>query len=225
MANTRVIAYIRVSTDKQEKSGLSLEAQRAKVVAYAAAYDLTLVDVLVDAMTAKNLHRPVLRQALAALKAGKADALLVVKLDRLTRSVRDLGELIENHFGNRADLLSVGDHIDTRSASGRLILNVLVSVAQWEREAISERTKAAAAVVRERGERWGAVPYGMALASQQEGERRLVPVPEEQEIVRRALDGRAAGMSLRAIASTLPTTRTGSPWTAEQVRRILIRYG
>src|SRR5205807_482536 len=74
--------------DKQADRGVSLDAQRAKVNAYAELYDLELADVIVDAgESAKSLDRPGLQRALAMLKAGEAEALLVVKLDRLTRSV------------------------------------------------------------------------------------------------------------------------------------------
>jgi len=78
--------------------GLSLEAQQAKLTAYAAVYELALVAIEVDVgVSAKTLQRPALQQALGALKAGKAEVLLVVKLDRLTRSVRDLGALVETY--------------------------------------------------------------------------------------------------------------------------------
>ena len=139
---TRAVAYVRVSTEKQADSGQSLEAQRAKLEAYATLYDLQLVEVVVDAgVSAKSLNRPGLERALAMLKSGKADALVVVKLDRLTRSVRDMGELVERYFKNgKAALLSVSEQIDTRSAGGQLVLNVLTSVSQWERQAIGERT-------------------------------------------------------------------------------------
>jgi hypothetical protein len=138
---TRTIAYLRVSTDKQADRGVSLDAQRAKATAYAELYDLELVEVIVDAgESAKSLDRPGLKRALGMLKAGEAEALLVVKLDRLTRSVVDLGTLLERYFApGKAALLSVGEQIDTRSAAGRLVLNVLASVSQWEREAIGER--------------------------------------------------------------------------------------
>ena len=81
--------------------------------------------------------------ALAALHDGRADALVVMKLDRLTRSVRDLGELVEKHFASgKAALLSVSGQIDTRSAVVDSC-STLASVSQWEREAIGERTSAA----------------------------------------------------------------------------------
>ncbi len=96
---TRTIIYARVSTEAQADSGLSLEAQRAKAEAYASIYDLTIVDVIVDAgESAKSLVRPGLQRALAMLRSREATALLVVKLDRLTRSVVDLGCLISEYF-------------------------------------------------------------------------------------------------------------------------------
>src|SRR5271155_4647643 len=127
---TRTIAYLRVSTDKQADRGISLDAQRAKAHAYAQLYDLDLVEVIVDAgASAKTLDRPGLQRALAMLRDGNADAILVAKLDRLTRSVVHLGELVEDYFAaGKWALLSVGEQIDTRSAAGRLVLNILASV-------------------------------------------------------------------------------------------------
>ena len=146
---TRVIGYIRVSTEAQADGGASLDAQRAKLTAYAAALDLDLVAIVEDAgVSAKTLRRAGLSHALDMLDAGDASGLLVTKLDRLTRSVRDLGELVERYFAARFSLLSVADSIDTRSAAGRLVLNVLASVAQWEREACGERTRDALAQLR-----------------------------------------------------------------------------
>jgi len=119
---TKTIAYLRVSTEKQADRGVSLDVQRAKLKAYAELYELELVEVIVDAgHSAKSLDRPGLQRALRMLKDGDAEALLVVKLDRLTRSVVDLGTLVERYFApGKAALLSVGEQIDTRSAAGRL---------------------------------------------------------------------------------------------------------
>ncbi len=89
---TKTIAYLRVSTDKQADRGGSLDAQRAKVAAYAELYDLELLEVIVDAgESAKSLERPGLKRPLGMLKAGEAEALPVVKLDRLTRRSRGSG--------------------------------------------------------------------------------------------------------------------------------------
>lgn len=222
---TRAVAYLRVSTGKQADEGVSLEAQEAKVRAYAALYDLELVAVEVDAgLSAKTLERPALQAALGLLEAGKAEALLVVKLDRLTRSVRDLGDLVDSYFAaGRFALLSVGEQIDTRSAAGRLVLNVLASVAQWERETTCERTKAAMYYKRQNREYTGGrVPYGWSLAA--DGEH-LEPNTAEQEIVQAALELKAAGLSLRKIGERLEAKgllpRSGGHWHAKTIQDLL----
>ena len=144
--NTRVIGDIRVSTQAQADDGVSLDAQRTKLSAYAVALDLDLVEIIVDAgVSAKSRNRDGVQRALGMLDSGQADGLLITKLDRWTRSVKDLGELVESYFADRFALLSVNDSIDTRTAGGRLVLNVLASVSQWEREATAERTREALA--------------------------------------------------------------------------------
>jgi len=222
---TRTVVYCRVSLDKQAEKGVSLDAQQAKAKAYAELYDLDIVEVVIDAgVSAKTLARPGLERALGMLKAGKAEALLVVKLDRLTRSVADLGRLVERYFApGKAALLSVGEQIDTRSAAGRLVLNVLASVSQWEREAIGERTSAALQHKASQGEYIGGdAPYGYRLAP--DGER-LEPHPPEQALLVEARRLRKAGLSLRAIARKLEArgfrTRTGRPFAPVQVQRMV----
>ena len=223
-APTKTIAYLRVSTDKQADKGVSLDAQRAKVEAYASLYDLAIVEVIVDAgASAKTLDRPGLTKALAMIRAGKADALLVVKLDRLTRSVRDLGELVAGPFApGRAALLSVGEQIDTRSAAGRLVLNVLASVSQWEREAIGERTSAAMQHMAAEGQfTGGEARYGYAASA----DGALVEVEAEQAVIRAARALRAGGLSLRGVASELSrqgfASRAGKAFAAPQIARMV----
>lgn len=206
---TRVVGYIRVSTEHQADAGVSLDAQRAKLTAYAAAMELELVGIQVDAgVSAKTLERPGLAAALCELEAGRADGLLVAKLDRLTRSVRDLGELVERYFASRYSLLSVADAIDTRSAAGRLVLNVLASVAQWEREATAERTRDALAHLRRQGVKLGAPPVDAATA----------------ERIRQLSD---EGLSLRQICAHLDaegrSTKRGGRWAPKTVRSVLLR--
>lgn len=222
---TKTVAYVRVSTDKQAERGISLEAQEAKLRAYAALYDLELVAVEVDAgESAASLERPALKRALAMLRSGRAGALLVVKLDRLTRSVRDLAELVDRYFasGKRA-LLSVSEQIDTRTAAGRGVLNILGSVSQMERELIGERTSAAMAHLRASGRRSsGIAPYGHAHGPAGE----LVDVPAEQAVVARARELRAAGASLRAVAGALEeaglVSRAGRAFTPSAIAAMCV---
>jgi DNA invertase Pin-like site-specific DNA recombinase len=196
---TRIVGYVRVSLDKQAEHGVSLEAQEARVRQYAELYGLQLVAVIRDeGESAKSLDRPGLQRALTMLRRGEAEGLLVAKLDRLTRSVRDLGELVEKHL-RKVALLSVAEQIDTRSSAGRLVLNVLGSVSQWEREAIGERTSAALRHKRARGEYiGGSRPRGYSV----EGGR-LLSDAAEQQLLARARELRASGLSLRRVAVML----------------------
>jgi DNA invertase Pin-like site-specific DNA recombinase len=221
---TRAVAYLRVSTDKQADRGVSLDAQREKVEAYAKLYDLELVEVVVDAgESAKTLDRPGLQKALGMLRAGEADALLVAKLDRLTRSVRDLCDLVDRYFRDgKRSLLSVGEQVDTRSANGRMTLNLLTTIGQWEREAIGERTATAMQHKAAQGEfTGGRTPYGFRLAD--DGEH-LSPVEGEQAVVSEARALRARGLSLRAVAEALWEkgigSRVGRPLAPIQIARM-----
>ena len=224
----RVLLYARVSTADQSDNGVSLDAQQAKLEAYASLYDLVVVETIVDAgESAKSLNRPGLQRALELLRSGQADGLAVVKLDRLTRSVGDWQELIDDYFGEKAgkQLFSVADSIDTRTAAGRLVLNVLLSVAQWEREATGERTREALRHKIRNGERCGKVRFGYDVAP--DG-KTLVPNPAEQRAVVLMIDLRAAGYTLRQIAATLTasgivTKEGGAVWTHTAVARILDR--
>ena len=212
------------------REGISLAAQRAKVEAYAALYDLDLVEIVEEVRSAKNLDRPVLQDALRSLARGEADGLLVARLDRLTRSVRDLGDLIETYFSRSPGpaLLSVGDQIDTRSAAGRLVLHILAHVSQWERETIGERTSAAIRHMRSEGlYTGGEAPYGYQIAEAGADDRsHLAEVPEEQEVISTARALRAAGLSLRKIAREIDrrgfVARNGHRFGAEQVRRMVV---
>lgn len=202
-AKTRAISYIRVSTDKQADLGVSLEAQRAKNLNYADLYDIQIITEHVDSgESARTLDRPGLQEALNELRTGKANALLVTKLDRLTRSVKDLGILLDSYFSTEATaLISVQEQLDTRSAGGRLVLNILTSVSQWEREIISERTKSAMAFMREELQYTGGrAPYGWSIA---EDQKTLVPNQEEQEMIILAKGLREQGLSLRAVGREL----------------------
>jgi DNA invertase Pin-like site-specific DNA recombinase len=189
----RTVGYIRVSTEQQAQEGISLDAQRTRIQAHCVSQDIRLVDIVADeGYSAKSLDRPGLRAALRMLTDGKADAIIVVKLDRLTRSVKDLGHLCDSYFreGMSYSLLSVSDSIDTRSAGGKLLLNVLMSVAQWEREAISERTREALRELRRRGVVVGCAPYGWRYSDDvnAEGHRYMVEVAGEQAAIRRVVE-------------------------------------
>jgi DNA invertase Pin-like site-specific DNA recombinase len=216
----RAVAYIRVSSDQQAESGLSLEHQRDKVRAAATLHDLELHAVIVDAAeSAATLERPGMRRVLELVKAKKVDTVIVLKLDRLTRNIRDLADLLDLFRSRKVALMSVSESLNTETAAGRMVTNMLAVIAQWEREAIGERTSAALSAKRIRGERAGAVPYGYRLKADK---RSLMAHEAERRILRLMVECREAGYSLRDTAEELNrkglTTRAGQPWRFEYVR-------
>src|SRR3984885_13702491 len=152
----KTIGYVRVSTDKQAEHGVSLEAQAEKIRAMALVQGAQLAEIIVESgESAKSLNRPGMAKLLAMVDAGKVKAVIVAKLDRLTRSVKDLCELLERFERRGVALVSVAESLDTGSAAGRLVLNIMAAVSQWEREAIGERTRDAMKHKRANGHRVG----------------------------------------------------------------------
>jgi site-specific DNA recombinase len=235
---SRAVGYIRVSTEDQALTGVSLPAQRAKIRAYAELYGLELVGIEEDdGVSAKTLDRPALKRALGMIDRGEADGLLIVKLDRLSRSVADWDKLIAGYFGEKAGKLlwSVADSIDTRSAAGRLVLNVLMSVAQWEREAIAERTRDALQHKIRTGSRCGSVRFGFEIdpSDPRRSKKNNLPVGlVENAVELRAIalmkELRSDGRSYREIAirlteQAIPTRDGCERWDHSTVRKILKR--
>ncbi|NCB40478.1 MAG: recombinase family protein [Erysipelotrichia bacterium] len=216
------IGYIRVSTADQADSGLSLQYQESKIRAYAEAMDITLVDVVADAgFSAKSMNRPAIQGIISQIKNKTVDAVIILKLDRLTRSVKDLGAIVELIEKNNVALVSVQDSINTSTAAGRLILNVLGSVSQWEREANGERVKAALSVKKGAGERVGTIPYGFDLAADGVA---LVENADEQNTLKIIRKLRSEGLSLRKIGAELDkrgiSTKKGGKWQATTIKQL-----
>src|SRR5678816_3251056 len=127
---------------------------------------IELVDLIIDAgESAKSLNRPGMTQLLALVDARAVDIVIIAKLDRLTRSVKDLAELLERFSRRGVSLVSVAESLDTGTAAGRLVLNIMTAVSQWEREAIGERTRDAMHHKRAKGERVGTLPFGYHTAA------------------------------------------------------------
>ena len=218
----RAVGYCRVSTDKQADEGVSLDAQREKIRAMAVVHGAALADVIVDAESATNLDRPGMVRLLELVRTGAVDVVIIAKLDRLTRSVRDLADLLELLLKHGVSLVSVAESLDTGSASGRLVLNIMCAVSQWEREAIGERTRDALAHKKGNGERTGTVRFGYRLGL--DGVH-LEPDERELAVLARARVLRSEGLSLRRIAARLNgegrRTRSGSGWRHEYVANLL----
>jgi DNA invertase Pin-like site-specific DNA recombinase len=197
--------------DEQGVSGAGLEAQRQAIAAECKRRGWQLLETIEDrGYSAKDLRRPGVREALRTLEAGEANALVVAKLDRLSRSMLDFTGLMAKAQKQGWALVALDCAVDTTTPAGEAMANVLATFAQFERRLIAQRTSEALAVKRASGVRLGRPPT----------------VPDD--IVSRIHRQRESGQSLRAIADSLnqdnvPTAQGGAHWYAGTVRGILSR--
>lgn len=221
--HTMTVGYVRVSTEKQADLGVSLDAQTERIRAMAVVRGTQIDDVIVDAgESAKSLNRPGMIRLMKLIETGRVETVIIAKLDRLTRSVADLAELLKTFERRGVSLVSVADSLDTRSASGRLLLNIMVSVSQWEREAIGERTREALRHKQSKSERVGTVPYGYRACK--DGIH-VEPDASEQETIAEIGRLHGVGLTLREVSTELNRrgfrTRRGGPWRFQYVAPVV----
>lgn len=234
MTQLKAVGYIRVSTAEQAESGLSLSHQDRKIRAQAEVSDLHLEKIIRDeGHTAKHLRRPGMNELLALINTGQVDVIVISKLDRLTRSIADLASLLDRlakaqraDGGKGVDLISTAESLDTSTATGRLVINIMASVSQWEREVIAERTSAALQEKIAEGKSTGNPPFGYT-ADPETGH--LVESPDEQRTLAAMKTLREQGKTWRAVAAALNAdghrTRTGREWSHQGLYKIAKRAG
>jgi DNA invertase Pin-like site-specific DNA recombinase len=211
----KFVAYFRVSTDRQGKSGLGLEAQRETVMNYLNGGRWTLVGEFTEVESGKRADRPELERALAACKRQKAK-LVIAKLDRLSRNLAFIATLMDSGVEFVA--------VDNPHAN-KLTVHILAAVAQHEREMISERTKAALAAAKRRGQRLGnpnlAEAQHLAHAALRANRRRFAANvrPIIEEIMRAGVTSHNA-IAVKLNERNVKTARGGT-WTHVQVGAIL----
>ena len=200
-----------MSTEEQKSSGAGLAAQRAAIVAECQRKGWTLVEVIEDAgYSARDLKRPGVQIALDTLTRGDADALLVAKLDRLSRSMLDFASIMAAAQKQGWGLIALDCAVDTTTPAGEAMANVLATFAQFERRLIQQRTREALAVKKAQGIKLGR------------------PRTLSDDIVRRIRAQRRAGATLTEIANRLnadcvPTAQGGKRWHPSTIRAVL-RY-
>jgi len=226
--NTKLIAYIRVSTQKQGQSGLGLEGQQTAIAAYAKSAGGDMVQKFVEVESGKRSDRPELAKAMAFAKRIKG-RLVIAKLDRLARNVAFVSALMES----KVDFVACDN-----PHANKLTLHILAAIAEHEAEMISQRTKAALAAARARGTKLGsarpghwsgkeAIRRAAARKASQVAQRVRAELAEPvyAAVKPMATELRGEGMSLQAIADRLNeqghATVRGLPWNKMQVSRIL----
>jgi len=213
-ANTKpkvsAYGYIRVSGDRQVESGLGLEAQAKAIKDYCHSHGLTLARVFRDEAVSASRHPLSQRPQGAKLigTAGPGDHVVIAKLDRAFRSLRDFATELDR-WQRRGVVLHLLDlNIDSSTPVGKLIASVMAAVAEWEARRIGERIKAAYEVMRTRGlAPSGRASLGHALVRRRKGAPRLVADIAERKIMRRIVKMRRSGLFWREIAERLAQER------------------
>lgn len=232
----RVAGYPRVSSEEQAKHGVSMDTQRNKIRLYCQLKELDLVEMVDqdEGQSAKSLERPGMRRLLELMRNRSVDGVVITKLDRLSRSLQDWSYLVSEFFEGRdcIRLFSEGEDVNTTTATGRMVLNLIMAIAQWEREVISERTGQNMKAAIAGGTRCGKIRYGFDLDPDSPKNRRgnpskLIENAAEQAVIRMMREHRSKGESLRRIADLLEQlgigTKEGGVWTAATINRILTR--
>ncbi len=197
-AKLRVVGYVRVSTDRQAAEGQSLGAQEDRIRAYAAANDLNVDTIYQErGVSGKNTDRPALSRLRSDLDS--IGVVIVYKFDRISRSVVDLYELVEEFRSREVEFRSVTEGVDTGSPVGKFVMATLASLAQMERELIGERTRETLAHKKSKGEHCGRAPFGYQVGR----EGKLVQDNLQQKKIARAKRLRREGKSIRSISGRL----------------------
>ena len=225
MSSSRGLAvgYARVSTERQAAEGVSLDAQKEKILAWAQANDYELLELFIDAGLSGSRadNRPGLQRAVSTACKRKA-ALVVDSLSRLARSTRDALMLAERLNKAGADLVSLTESIDTTSASGKMVYRMLSVLNEFQRDLIAQHTAEALAFKAKNGQRFSRfAPFGYRF----DGEGRIMRNEREQSIIGLARQLRKKGLSIRQISKELGSNgmfnRNGKPLSAKAVFRVL----
>lgn len=222
-----LVAYYRVSTDRQGQSGLGLEAQRAKVQELAQARGAAVAAEFVEVESGRKADRPQLAAALAEARKRRA-VVAVAKIDRIARDAELVLRLSREAASNGMGGFLFCDlpDVDATTAAGRMVLSVMASVAEFEARRISERTREALAAAKARGRKLGGVRPGTLRANQQAKDAAAARAEQLRPLLEAM---QAKGASLRAMAEALAgagcTTRNGKPLSPSTVALQLQRLG
>lgn len=225
----QVALYVRVSTDKQAEFGMSLDAQRAELSRYCADRGWNVVETFVDAgVSGKDTDRPAFSRLLTRIREGGIDAIAVTKLDRLTRSVRNLCEINEDILkGHGVQLICTRDGINTFELTSSFLMHFLALIGQIERENTSKRVAAAIAHIHDHGGHYGKVPFGKMTAPHPTHAKMkiLVEDPQESRWLQQIFDWYREGRQPTEIAKLLNDhgvkPRHAQRWTLQIVYSLL----
>ena len=155
------LGYVRISLDENGERGVGLAAQRSAIRAEVDRRGWELLEVYEDAgFSGKDFNRPAIREVMDVLRRKQADALVVSKLDRLSRSLLDFATVMEKARKEQWGVVALDLAVDTTTPSGEVMAHVMASFAHYERRLIAQRTSEALEELRSKGKAYGPVPYG-----------------------------------------------------------------
>lgn len=215
------MGYVRVSTARQGEEGLSLEAQEERIRLWCQQNGQELIAIHSDAISGKAAeNRPGLQKALKLCDQGYD--LVIYSLSRMSRSTLDAIQIDERIRRGGGKIVSLSEHIDTSTASGRLMYKILAAVAEYDREVIVERTEAVIGYKKTHRHRTGKIPYGYQLGPD---EKTLIPDPQEQENLTVMRELSESGLSYRKLSAALVSrnivSRQGNPFGVSTLQAIL----
>ncbi len=210
--------YPRVSTEDQFRNGHSLDEQKERMLKLCDYKNYEVYKVYEDAgISAKNMNRPAFQEMIQDIKDGKINKIIVYKLDRLTRSIKDLEEICTSLEDNNCSLESMCEDINTSTANGKFFIRMLTILAQLEIERTSERTKFGMVGAVKKGHFVGRPPIGYDKV-----DKKLVINDIESEVIRRIFDLYIKGIAANAITKLLNEEKAlNRKWIPTLVDRIL----
>lgn len=201
----RVVLYVRVSTHDQAIEGHSIEAQEARAREYAERMDYEITDVYIDeGISGKSTKRPAFQRMMADARMGNFDFVIIWKLTRLGRNMLDILKTVEEFIKLGIELFSISENFDISTSSGKLMLQLLGSFGEFERNQISENVAMAMmSLVRDQQRYAGGRRLGYVSGLDAEGRKQLIIEPEEAKIVQLIYAKFLGGDEFRTIANYL----------------------
>jgi site-specific DNA recombinase len=219
----KFVGYVRVSTEEQAREGISLENQREKITLYCRMNDFELVGIEADeGISGKNLNRPGVTRVLEMAKKKEVNGIVIYSLSRMFRSTIDALNTTKMLDKKGIALHSISEKLDTQSAIGKFFFTLTASLAEMERNIISERTADAMQSMKATGKSTGVVPFGFRLSA--DGVH-IEPDEAEQVVISMIMKLRGRLYSYRGIAEELNEkgfrNRAGNRWRLESVYYIV----
>lgn len=213
MTNKKIGLYIRVSTEEQAIEGYSISGQRERLKAFCVAQSWETIKFYVDeGISGRSTERPALKKMMKDIEDGLIDVLLVYRLDRLTRSVRDLHDILDFLEKHNCQFRSATEVYDTSTAMGRMFITIVAAIAEWESANLGERVRLGQIEKARQGEWSAPAPYGFRKNDQ----KRMEVNPDEIEAVKLMVRKVKEGYSFRQLSLYMQNTsykpRRGYKW-------------